>query len=125
MGETIRVDKWLWAVRIFKTRSQATEACKKGHVSIDGLPVKPSRVIHENDVIQVRKAPIVRTYKILKLAEKRMSAKLVDGFMADITPPEELEILEMQKNMNWFSRERGAGRPTKKERRDIDRLFNE
>jgi len=124
MAENVRVDKWLWAVRIYKTRSQATEACRKGHISIDDLPVKPSRVVHPGEIIKVRKGPIVRSFKVLALAEKRMSAKLAVGFAEDVTPPEELEIIEMQKNMRWLTRGRGTGRPTKKDRRDIDDFFD-
>jgi ribosome-associated heat shock protein Hsp15 len=123
MSENTRVDKWLWAVRVFKTRSQATEACKKGHVSIGGLQVKPSREIHPGEVVKVRILQIIRSYKVLALAEKRMSAKLATGFVQDVTPPEELEILEMQKNMRWITRDRGTGRPTKKDRRDLEDLF--
>ena len=124
MEGNVRVDKWLWAVRIYKTRSQATEACRKGHISIDNVPVKPSRTIHTGETIKVRKEQIVRSFKILKLAEKRMSAKLVPDFLEDISPPEELEIIEMQKNMRWITREKGAGRPTKKDRRDLDEFFD-
>jgi ribosome-associated heat shock protein Hsp15 len=123
MSENTRVDKWLWAVRVFKTRSQATEACKKGHVSIGGLQVKPSREIHPGEVVKVRILQIIRSYKVLALAEKRMSAKLATGFVQDVTPPEELEILEMQKNRRWITRDRGTGRPTKKDRRDLEDLF--
>lgn len=123
MSENTRVDKWLWAVRVFKTRSQATEACKKGHVSIGGLQVKPSREIHPGEVVKVRILQIIRSYKVLELAEKRMSAKLATDFVQDVTPPEELEILEMQKNMRWITRDRGTGRPTKKDRRDLEDLF--
>jgi len=124
MAENVRVDKWLWAVRIYKTRSQATEACRKGHVSIDNQPVKPSRTIHPGETVQVRKSPIVRSFKVLALAEKRMSAKLADDFVEDVTPPEELEILDMQKNMRWITREKGKGRPTKKDRRNLDDFFD-
>lgn len=124
MAEDVRVDKWLWAVRIFKTRSQATEACRKGHVSIGNLPVKPSRIIHQGEIIQIRKAPVVYSFKVLALAEKRMSAKLAVGFVEDVTPPEELEVLDMQKNMRWITRDRGTGRPTKKDRRDLDDFFD-
>lgn len=124
MTENVRIDKWLWAVRVYKTRSLATEACKKGHVLIGGLPVKASRVVNVNDIVKVRKSPIFRTYKVLALSENRMSAKLVTEFVEDITPKEELDILDMQKNMNWFSRDRGTGRPTKKERRDLDQFFD-
>jgi ribosome-associated heat shock protein Hsp15 len=124
MSDELRIDKWLWAVRIFKTRSQATEACRKGHVSIAGLPVKASRVVHVGEVVKVRKPPIERSFKVLDLAGKRMSAKLAVDFVEDITPPEEIEILEMQKNMRWITRDRGTGRPTKKDRRELDDFFD-
>ncbi len=124
MPQNVRIDKWLWAVRIYKTRSQATEACKKGRIMMGDLPVKPSREIHAGDEIQVKKAPVTWRYKVLALAEKRMAAKLTGGFVEEITPPEELEVLEMQKKMKWFSRKPGTGRPTKKERRKLDDFFN-
>ena len=123
MAEDIRVDKWLWAVRIFKTRSQATEACRKGHVSIGDLSVKPSRGVHIGEVIKVRKPPVTRSFKVIALAEKRMSAKITVDYLEDVTPPEELEIQEMQKNMRWIIRDKGTGRPTKKERRELDDFF--
>ncbi len=124
MQEPVRIDKWLWVVRVFKSRSLATEACLKGHVSIGGLPVKPSRIVHPGDIIKVRKPPIHRLYRVLDLAEKRMGAGVVLQFMEDITPREELELLEMQPKMKWLTRERGTGRPTKKERRDLDDIFD-
>ena len=124
MAENVRIDKWIWAVRIFKTRSQATEACKKGHVSIGNLPVKPSRIVHVGEIVQVRKNPVTRSFKVLALAEKRMSAVLVPNFMEDVTPVEELEVMEMQRNMRWISRDRGTGRPTKKDRRELDDFFD-
>ncbi len=124
MAENVRIDKWLWAVRIYKTRSMATEACKKGHVSIGNMPVKASRVVHVGETVKVRKSPITRSFKVLALAEKRMSAKLIVDFMLDVTPPEELELMEMQKSMLWISRDRGTGRPTKKDRRDLDDFFD-
>ena len=124
MAENVRIDKWIWAVRIFKTRSQATEACKKGHVSIGNLPVKPSRIVHVGEIVKVRKNPVTRSFKVLALAEKRMSAVLVPDFMEDVTPVEELEVLEMQRNMRWISRDRGTGRPTKKDRRELDDFFD-
>lgn len=123
MYANVRVDKWLWAVRLYKTRSQATEACKKGHISIGDSTVKPSRMVHAGEIIKVRKTPITKSLKILALADKRMSAKLIVGFVEDITPPEEIELLEMQKNMRWISRDRGTGRPTKKDRRELDDFF--
>lgn len=124
MTENVRIDKWIWAVRIFKTRSQATESCRKGHVSIGDLPVKPSRIVHPGEIVKIRKEQITRSFKVLALAEKRMSATLVKSFLEDVTPAQELEILEMQKNMRWITRDRGTGRPTKKDRRDIDSFFD-
>lgn len=124
MADNVRIDKWLWAVRIYKTRSMATEACKKGHVSIGNLPVKASRMVHVGETVKVRKSPVTRSFKILALAEKRMSAKLTVDFVQDVTSPEELELIEMQKNMLWISRDRGTGRPTKKDRRDLDDFFD-
>jgi ribosome-associated heat shock protein Hsp15 len=124
MAEPVRIDKWLWAVRIFKTRSQATEACRKGKVSVGNLPIKPSREVHPGEVITVRKSPVTYSYKVLALAEKRMSAKLAVSYVDDITPPEELETLTLQKQINWISRDRGTGRPTKKERRKLGDLFD-
>ena len=123
MAEGVRIDKWLWAVRIFKTRSQATEACKKGHVTIDDSTIKASREVHVGEVVKVRKSPITKSFKVLALSGKRMGAKLVADFVEDVTPPEEIELLEMQKNMRWSSREKGTGRPTKKDRRDLDDFF--
>jgi ribosome-associated heat shock protein Hsp15 len=124
MAEGVRIDKWLWAVRIYKTRSQATEACKKGHITIEELPVKASREVHEGEIVKVRKSPITRSFKVLALTGKRMGAKLVPEFAEDVTPPDEIEILEMQKNMRWSTREKGTGRPTKKDRRDLDEFFD-
>ena len=124
MDGDVRIDKWLWAVRIYKTRSLATESCRKGHVTIAGLPVKPSRSVHVGEVVKVRKSPIVRSFKVLGLAEKRMSAKLTEDYLEDVTPPEELEIQEMQKNMRWITRDPGTGRPTKKDRRELDDFFD-
>jgi ribosome-associated heat shock protein Hsp15 len=125
MAESVRIDKWLWAVRLYKTRSLAAEACRKGKVSVDGTQVKPSREISPGNSVQLTKNPVTYHYKVLKITDKRMGAKLVPEFLEDITPAENLEILEMQKYMSWSNRERGAGRPTKKQRRDIDRLFDE
>lgn len=123
MAEGVRIDKWLWAVRIFKTRSQATEACKKGHVTIGDSVVKASREVQVGEVIKVRKSPINKSFKVKALSGKRMGAKLVSDFMEDVTPPEEIELLEMQKNMRWSTREKGTGRPTKKDRRNLDDFF--
>lgn len=122
MEEPVRIDKWLWAVRLFKSRSLATEECKKGHVMIDGISVKPSRIPKIGDTVQVRKNPVIYSYKVIGLIGKRVNAKLVSMYVEDITPPEVLEILEIRKKMSQFDRDRGAGRPTKKERRDLGRL---
>jgi ribosome-associated heat shock protein Hsp15 len=124
MAEGVRIDKWLFAVRLYKTRSMASEECRKGKVTINGMPVKPSRELKEGETIQLRRPPITRSYKVLALTENRMAAKLVPEFMVETTPASELEILEVQKNMSFFNRERGTGRPTKKERRDLDDFFN-
>lgn len=118
-----RIDKWLWSVRLFKTRSLATEACKRGYVQIQGMNVKPSRAIKAGDVITVRRNPIVCTYKVLSAIQNRVGAKLVPDHMADITTPEQLELLELARLAAQNGRERGSGRPTKKERRDIDDFF--
>ena len=117
-----RIDKWLWAVRIFKTRAQATEACAGGKVKIDGTAVKASRKIQAGDVILVRKGVIKFMYKVLKIAEKRMGAKLVPDFLEDITPEEELTKLESAQKQHIQTREKGQGRPTKRERRIMDKL---
>jgi ribosome-associated heat shock protein Hsp15 len=123
MSDSIRVDKWLWAVRIFKTRSLATEICSKGHVVIGTLAVKPSKLVKPGDVVKVRKPPIYRSYKVLIAIGKRVGAKDVHQYMVEVTPQSELDILETQKDLQWISRDRGAGRPTKKERRDLDDFF--
>lgn len=124
MAEGVRIDKWLWAVRIFKTRSMATEACKKGHISIGDSTLKPSKMVQVGEIVKVRKPPITKSLKILALTGKRMGAKLILDFVEDVTPVEELELLEMQKNMRWISRDRGTGRPTKKDRRELDDFFD-
>ena len=116
----VRIDKWLWAVRLFKTRSIAIEACKKGRVSIKGMPVKPSRMIKIGDVLEIRRPPITYSFEVLDLTEKRMGAKLVPGFMRDVTAPSQLEILEMSKMTGFIDRARGTGRQTKKDRRDLE-----
>jgi len=122
MEEAVRIDKWLWAVRLFKSRSLATEECKKGHISIDGISVKPSRIPKVGDIIQVRKNPVIYSYKVIGILGKRVNAQLAPNYMEDVTPPEVLKVLEIRKQMSNFDRDRGAGRPTKKDRRDIDLL---
>ena len=116
----VRIDKWMWATRIFKTRTIALEACKKNRISVGGVNVKPSRMIKAGDVISVRKPPITYSFRVLDLADKRMGAKLVPKYLENITPPEEYEILEMNKISGFVNRARGLGRPTKKDRRELD-----
>jgi len=118
----VRIDKWLWAVRLFKTRSIAIEACKKGRITIKGITVKPSRMIRIGDVIEVRRPPIVYSFEVLNLTENRMGAKLVPEFMKDVTLPSQLEILELSKISGFVDRARGAGRPTKKDRRELEQF---
>jgi ribosome-associated heat shock protein Hsp15 len=117
-----RIDKWLCAVRVYKTRSLATDECTKGHVSINGSTVKASRIVKLNDMVSVKKPPVVHTYKVLGLIEKRTSAKLVSQYMEDLTPKEELIKLEQANANSLLQRERGTGRPTKRDRREIDKL---
>lgn len=115
-----RIDKWLWAARIFKTRSMAAAACKKGQVSIKGSQIKPSRMIKEGDVIEVRKSPVTFSFRVKQAIEKRVGAKLVPEILEDVTPPEQYEILEMSKISGFVDRARGTGRPTKKDRRSLE-----
>ena len=122
--EKDRIDKWLWAVRIFKTRSLAAEACQKGHVKIGDMAVKPSRDLKGGEVIKVRMSPIEREYRVKLLTDKRMSAQLAVNFVEDITPVETLDFLNSVKAYGFEFRPRGAGRPTKRDRRMIDKLKN-
>ena len=115
-----RVDKWLWAARIFKTRTIAAAACKKGQVSIGGTQLKPSRMVKVGDIIDVRKAPITYSFKILQAIEHRVGAKLIPEVLENVTRPEQYELLEMSKISGFVNRARGTGRPTKKERRALD-----
>lgn len=129
MAETekneVRLDKWLWAVRLFKTRTIAIEACKKGRVSIKGMSVKASRMIKIGDIIEVRKPPVTYSFEVLQLSERRMGAKLVPDFMKNVTDPSQLEILELTRLSGYEGRARGTGRPTKKERRDLEQFTDE
>lgn len=115
-----RIDKWMWAVRIFKTRTIAAEACKKGRVTINGSQVKAARMIKPNDVIQVKKPPIIYSFKVLQAIEKRVGAKLVPEVMENVTTPDQYELLEMSKASGFVDRARGTGRPTKKDRRSLE-----
>ena len=115
-----RLDKFLWAARIFKTRTIAADACKNGRVMIDGVKQKPSRMVKEGDVIQVRKPPITYSFKILQAIQNRVGAKLVPEIMENVTTPDQYELLEMNRLSGFVNRARGTGRPTKKERRELD-----
>jgi ribosome-associated heat shock protein Hsp15 len=119
----IRIDKYLWAVRLFKTRTLATEACKKGKVLVGGQPIKSSRIVCINDIISIKDPPIIREYKVLNVTENRMSAKLVPDFLTEITSEDQLEMLKLTKLANKFNRQQGTGRPTKKERRDLEEFL--
>ncbi len=118
-----RLDKWLWAARIFKTRSIAVEACKNGRVMIDGVKMKPARMVKEGDIIQVRKPPVTYSFRILKAIQNRVGAKLVPEVMENVTTPDQYELLEMNRISGFVGRARGTGRPTKKERRDLDEFI--
>ena len=118
----VRIDKWMWAVRIFKSRTIAVEACKKNRVMIGGVNVKASRMIKVGDVIQVRKPPITFSFKVLALTERRMVAKLDPDYMENVTTPDQYEILEMNRISGFVDRARGLGRPTKKDRRELEQF---
>ncbi|MDR3653489.1 MAG: RNA-binding S4 domain-containing protein [Paludibacter sp.] len=120
MKTEVRIDKWLWAVRLFKTRTLAAEACKKGKVIIQNVQVKPSRNVKVGDVISIRRNPILFSFKVLALSENRMNAKLVPDFMLNVTTPDQLELIELGKLAGQTGRDRGTGRPTKKDRRELD-----
>ncbi|MBQ0023788.1 MAG: RNA-binding S4 domain-containing protein [Prevotellaceae bacterium] len=115
-----RIDKWLWAARIFKTRSIAADECKNGRVSIKGVKQKPSKMIKEGDVVDVKKGAVTYSFKVLKAIQNRVGAKLVPEVLENVTAKEQLELLEMNRISGFVGRARGTGRPTKKERRDLD-----
>lgn len=121
----VRVDKYLWAMRIYKTRSIAADACKNGRITMNGVQLKPSRTFKIGDCFSVRKGPVTFTYRILNLTENRLGAKLVPEYMQDITPPDQLELLELARMAAQSGRDRGTGRPTKKDRRDIESFMSD
>ncbi len=120
-----RLDKWLWAVRIFKTRTLAADACKNGRVAINGTNSKPSRTVKVGDEVSVRKPPVTYTFKVLQAIEKRVGAKLLPDIIENITPPEQFEILEMSRISGFVNRAKGTGRPTKKDRRALEDFAEE
>jgi len=121
----VRVDKYLFAMRIYKTRTIAADACKKGRVTMGGTQLKPSRTFHTGDVFSVRKGPVTYTYRIKQLAENRLGAKLVPDYLQDITAPDQLELLELARLAGQTGRDRGTGRPTKKDRREIEMFMSD
>lgn len=120
-----RIDKYLWAVRVYKTRSDAADACRSGKVQVNGMETKASKEIREGDVISVRKGSVHFSYKVLRTVDNRQSAKLVPEYVEDMTPQSELDKLSAPFETVYIRRDRGTGRPTKKERRDMDRLLDE
>ena len=120
-----RIDKWMWAARIFKTRSIAAEACKKGRISINGAQAKAARMVKAGDVVQVRKPPVTYSFKVLALTENRLGAKLVPEYMENVTPRSELDLLEVVRISGFVDRRKGLGRPTKREGRDLARFTEE
>ncbi|HRY34190.1 MAG TPA: RNA-binding S4 domain-containing protein [Bacteroidales bacterium] len=124
MEDTHRIDKWLWCVRLFKTRTQAVDACRGGKVKVNQQSVKPSREIHPGDVLIVNTGLLTRTIRVVALLPARVSARLVSGYMEDLTPAAEYEKLQMMRELNHEKWDRGVGRPTKKDRRRIVKLKN-
>lgn len=121
-NKTVRIDKYLWSVRLYKTRSIASDECRKGRVLIDKIQVKPSRLVAADEIVVVKKPPVNYTYRILEPIENRVSAKLVEKYLLDLTPEEEKIKLDVRQAAGIVFRDKGTGRPTKKERRLIDRL---
>jgi len=122
--DTVRIDKWLWAVRLFKTRSQASAACRGGKIKIENAVVKPSREVKLEDIIHVQAGGFTKTVKVIGILKNRVSAKLAVEYVEDITPAEEIDKKLMLREVNYERRDRGVGRPTKKSRRLIERLKN-
>lgn len=120
-----RVDKWLWATRIFKTRTISSEACKKGRVAVGGVTVKPSRTIRIGDVVEVRKPPVTYSFKVVALTENRVGAKLVPLYLENVTSQDQLDLLEIVRISGFIDRRKGLGRPTKREGRDLQRFSEE
>jgi ribosome-associated heat shock protein Hsp15 len=123
MSEVARIDKWLWASRIFKTRSIAADACKNGRVTIGGVNVKPSHTVKAGETVCVRKPPVTYSFRILKPIEQRVGAKLIPEVYENVTTPDQYELLEMNRISGFVNRARGTGRPTKKERRALDEFI--
>ena len=121
----VRIDKYLWSIRVFKTRSEATDACKGGKIRVNGADTKPSKMVKVGDIIVARKGAVTYTYKVLELIDKRQGAKLVPNYAENLTPPEELAKLRAPIETFFLKRDRGAGRPTKKDRRQMEALWDD
>lgn len=117
-----RIDKWLWAMRVFKTRTIATDACKKGRVTMGGVAVKPSRTVKPGDVMDVRKPPITYTFRVKALAPNRLGARLVPDYLENLTPQAQYDLLEMTRISGFVDRRKGLGRPTKRDSRELSRF---
>lgn len=124
MADEARIDKWLWAARIFKTRSIAADACKNGRVTINNVNVKPSHMVKAGETVSVKKPPITYSFRILKPIEQRVGAKLIPEIYENVTDPKQYELLEMSRISGFVDRARGTGRPTKKERRALDAFID-
>ena len=122
--EELRIDKYLWAIRVYKTRMDATDACKGGKVRINGADTKPSKLVKPGDMIVARKGAVTYTYKVIQLIDTRQGAKLVPNYAENLTPPEELAKLRAPVETFFLKRDRGAGRPTKKDRRQMEDLWS-
>ena len=121
----VRIDKYLWSIRVFKTRSEATDACKGGKIRVNGADTKPSKMVKVGDTIVARKGAVTYTYRVLELIDKRQGAKLVPNYAENLTPPEELAKLRAPIETFFLKRDRGAGRPTKKDRRQMEALWDD
>lgn len=124
MADEVRIDKFLWAIRAFKTRTEAADACKGGKVKVGDVNAKPSRAVQEGDILYVRKGIVTYTYKVLRPTENRVGAALVPQLVENLTPEEELEKLRAPKETFFLKRDRGTGRPTKKDRREIEQIWD-
>lgn len=127
MKDEVRIDKWLWAMRIFKTRTIATEACRKGRVTVgdNDSPIKPSRMLRVGEVVNVRKPPVTYSFRVKALTENRLGAKLVPDYLENITPQSQLDLLDVVKISGFIDRRKGLGRPTKREGRELSRFREE
>ena len=125
MAAEVRIDKWLWATRVFKTRSLATDQCKLGRVTMNGQNVKPSHLVKAGDIIDVRKPPVTFRFEVLATLNNRVGAKLVPNYLRNLTPPDQYELLEMARIGGFVKRQKGLGRPTKKEGREMREFADE